>query len=52
MMGTPSARTEPSGPKTRKRQGGRTFRFRKVKRGTGELGIGEREPELDRRRGR
>lgn len=46
MMGTPSARTEPSGPKSRKRQGERTFRFRKVKRGTEESG--EREPEGDR----
>ena len=47
-MGTPSARTEPSGPKSRKRQGELTFRFRKVKRGTGELGEGK--PGRDRRR--
>ena len=46
-MGTPSARTEPSGPKSRKRQGELTFRFRKVKRGTGELGEGK--PGRDRR---
>ena len=47
-MGTPSARTEPSGPKSRKRQGELTFRFGKVKRGTGELGEGK--PGRDRRR--